>query len=304
MPRDPGDRNREGIPPMAPSSRASEPTTATAGRTLMSRRAFLGLLGLGGAAVVSGGSVASAYSFQVERISASIAGLRRPLTLAWLCDMHYGPFIRQGSVAAWVDAALDLAPDLVVLGGDLVDQHAPDDVTPLITELSRLEAPLGVYSVLGNHEYARFGRGGALDAFIADLLEAGVPTLVNRGTQVRDDLYLAGIDAAGGGARRILTALRERPPSVPALVAAHKPDVLPLMPEDVALTLCGHTHGGQVRLPGIGPLLFDSRLSRDYSSGWYHSPSLGYVSRGLGVGYVPVRIACPAELTLATLVPA
>ena len=89
-----------------------------------------------------------------------------------------------------------------------------------------------------------------------------------------------------------------------SLVAAHKPDVLPLMPEDVALTLCGHTHGGQVRLPGIGPLSFDSRFNRDHGSGWYRSPSLGYVSRGLGVVHVPVRIACPAELTLVTLMPA
>ena len=304
MPRDPSEPDRADSPPVTVSSGEPRPIAESIGRRVMSRRAFLGLLGLGGATMVTGGSVASAYRFQVERISAPIAGLRRPLTLAWLCDMHFGPFIREGSVAAWVDATLELAPDLVVLGGDLVDHHAPDDVAPLIAELRRLEAPLGVYSVLGNHEYARFGRGGALDAFVADLLEAGMPTLVNRGILVRDDLYLAGIDAAGGGARRILRALQERPTGVAALVAAHKPDVLPLIPEDVALTLCGHTHGGQVRLPGIGPLLFDSRISRDYSSGWYRSPSLGYVSRGLGVGYVPVRIACPAELTFATLVPA
>jgi predicted MPP superfamily phosphohydrolase len=240
----------------------------------------------------------------VERISVSHASIARPLTVAWLCDMHFGPFIHAGSVAAWVDATLDLAPDLVLLGGDLVDQHAPDDVSPLVAQLRRLRAPLGVYSVLGNHEGARFGRGPALEAFVADLDKAGITTLVNRGVAVRDDLYLAGIDAAGGGFGRIGRALAQRPPATACLVAAHKPDVLPLMPADVELTLCGHTHGGQVRLPGIGPVLFDSQLSRDYSSGWYRSPSLGYVSRGLGVGHVPLRIACPAELTLATLTPA
>ena len=274
------------------------------GSTVMSRRAFLRLLGLGGVAVVAGGTVAGTYGFHVERISVALPEVRSPLTLAWLCDMHFGPFIRAGSVAAWVDATLAAAPDLVVLGGDLVDVHAPDDVSPLIAELRRLEAPLGVYSVLGNHEGARFGRGDALDAFISDLHEAGITTLVNRGVTVRDDLYLAGIDAAGGGFGRIRRALGDRPPGTASVVAAHKPNVLPLMPADVDLTLCGHTHGGQIRLPGIGPLLFDSRLSRDYSSGWYRSPSLGYVSRGLGVGYVPMRIACPAELTLATLTPA
>ena len=187
---------------------------------------------------------------------------------------------------------------------DLVDQHAPDDVSPLIAELRRLEAPLGVFSVLGNHERARFGRGSELDDFVADLERAGITTLVNRGVTVRDDLYLAGIDSVGGGFGRIRMALEDRPPGIATLVAAHKPDVLPLMPADVGLTLCGHTHGGQVRLPVIGPLLFDSRVSRVYSSGWYHSPSLGYVSRGLGVRHVPLRIACPAELTIATLTPA
>ena len=269
----------------------------------MSRRAFLGLLGLG-AVAAAGGSIASTYRFQVERISVSHASIAQPLTIAWLCDMHYGPFIHAGSVAAWVDTTLDLEPDLVLLGGDLVDQHAPDDVSPLIAQLRRLRAPLGVYSVLGNHEYARFGRGPALEAFVAALHDVGITTLVNRGITVRDDLYLAGIDAAGGGLRRIGVALQDHPAGTMRLVAAHKPDVLPHMPADVELTLCGHTHGGQVRLPGIGPVLVDSRLSRDHSSGWYRSPSLGYVSRGLGVGHVPLRIACPAELTLATLTPA
>ena len=283
------------------------PMPQATGTTAMSRRAFLRLLGLVGVTAVAGGPVAGTYRFEVERISVASPGIDRPLTVAWLCDMHFGPFIRAGSVAAWVDATLEEAPDLVVLGGDLVDKHAPEDVSPLIAELRRLEAPLGVYSVLGNHEYARFGSGSALDAFVGDLDGAGITTLVNRRVAVRDDLYLAGIDAFGGGFGRIRMAhlaLEDRRPGTSTLVAAHKPDVLPLMPADVDLTLCGHTHGGQVRLPGIGPLFFDSRLSREYSSGWYRSPSLGYVSRGLGVGYLPLRIACPAELTLVTLTPA
>lgn len=275
-------------------------TYATRG---MSRRAFLGLVGLG-AVAAAGGSMTSTYRFQVERIAVSHASISRPLTIAWLCDMHFGPFIHAGSVAAWVDATLDLAPDLVLLGSDLVDQYAPEDLSPLITHLRRLRAPLGVYSVLGNHEYARFGRGPALESFMGELKDAGIVTLVDRGVPVRDDLYLAGVDAAGGGFGRIGRALAQRPPATACLVAAHKPDVLPHMPADVELTLCGHTHGGQVRLPGIGPVLVDSRLSRDYSSGWYRTPSLGYVSRGLGVGHLPLRIACPAELTVATLTPA
>lgn len=279
------------------------PEAARAPFTL-SRRAFLGLLGAGAVAGVAGTGVAGTYRFQVERIEASLDGLRAPVTIAWLCDLHYGPFIRAGSVAAWVDTTLALAPDVVLLGGDLVDTLAPPDVAPLVEQLGRLRAPLGVISIRGNHEYARFGRRGQLEAFEADLATVGIETFVNRGRLLRDDLWYAGVDDKQVGGAALRSSLAGRPDGTACVFGSHQPDVLPRLPDTVQLTFCGHTHGGQVRIPGLGPVVTRTRLGRDNEAGWVRVPALGYVSRGLGVVHVPLRLNCPAELTFATLRPA
>ena len=269
----------------------------------LSRRAFLGLLGVGALGALSGGAVAGTYRFGIESIEARLAGLRAPVRVAWLVDLHYGPFIRAGSVAAWVDAALSLAPDLILLGGDLVDHLAPDDVRPLLAELARLRAPLGVYGVWGNHEFARYPDAGDRQRFHDALEDAGVTMLINRGVDLRSDLHLVGLDADRVGPRVMQRALADRPDGSACLLATHKPDMLPRIPATVDLTLMGHTHGGQVVLPGIGPILMRTELGPEGTAGWVRAPALGYVSRGLGVVHLPVRINCPAELTLATLIP-
>lgn len=229
--------------------------------------------------------------------------LRTPLRVAWLVDLHYGPFIHAGSVAAWVDAALAENPDLVLLGGDLVDYRAPDDVRPLLAELARLRAPLGVYGVWGNHEFSRYPNPSDLERFRAGLENAGVRVLVNEGVDIRSDLHFVGLDVDRVGPMRLAGAIADRPASSACLLATHKPDMLPRIPPEIDLTLMGHTHGGQVRLPGIGPLFVRTDLDLEDAAGWVRAPALGYVSRGLGVVHVPLRIACPAELTILDLKP-
>jgi uncharacterized protein len=288
-------------PPEAPHDAAQD---RPAGGPRMSRRAFLRLAGLGAAGLVVGGgaagSVAEAYRFDVEQIAATVPSLRTPLQLAWLVDLHYGPLIGVGSVRAWVDAALAQEPDLIVLGGDMVDFRAPRDVSPLLAELERLRAPLGVFAIWGNHEYSSVLD---LERLEVDFAAIGVPVLVNEGRMVRDDVYLAGVDTARVGAAAIRSALAGLPDGAACVVASHKPSPIPRMPEEVDLTLCGHTHGGQVRLPGIGPVLVDEPDSRRFDAGWFRAPGLAYVSRGLGVARLPIRFNCPAELTMVTLRP-
>lgn len=273
-----------------------------------SRRRFLrrtvGLVAGAAATTVTGGAVLSAYRFQVEAISASLVGLHAPLRAAWLCDLHYGPFIGVGSVAAWVDTTLALRLDIVLLGGDLVDALGRGQPRSLVDQLARLRAPLGVWGVWGNHDHRRLRASGGLDAFEGALAEAGIVMLRNRGVQVRDDLYLAGLDDWREGRPDLTVTLAGRPAGVPCLLLSHNPDALPHVPEDVDLTLCGHTHGGQVRLPFVGPLITSSRYGRRFAAGWVRGPALGYVSRGLGVSQLPVRVACPPELTDLTLAPA
>lgn len=270
----------------------------------MDRRRFLyrtALVGLATAAGSAGAQVSGTYHFDVVREHVALAALRAPLRVALLTDLHHGQHVRTASVRAWVDATLDEAPDLVLLGGDLVD-HTPgaDPVEGLLGELARLRAPLGVLAVPGNHDHGRFRR---IAPFTAMLHDAGITVLVNRGVSVRDDLHVAGLDDYRNGRPDLGAALRDRPATAATVLLSHNPDVLPEVPIDVELTLSGHTHGGQVVLPGVGALYTSSRYGDRFLAGWVEGPARGYVSRGLGVTNIPVRINCPAELTIIDLLP-
>lgn len=271
----------------------------------MDRRSFLTLSAAVAAVAAVGSTRAQAsgtYAFDVVRERTSLAGLRAPVRVAWLTDLHHGEFVRTASVRAWVDAVLHQAPDVVLLGGDLVDQTpGPDAVAELAAELARLRAPLGVLSIAGNHDHARFGGIGPLAALLRG---AGIEVLANRGVALRDDLHVAGLDDLRNGRPDLRAALRGHPAAGATLLLSHNPDVLPDVPIDVGLTLSGHTHGGQVVLPGVGALVTSSRYGDRFLAGWVEGPARGYVSRGLGVTSLPVRINCPAELTVLDLEPA
>lgn len=280
------------------------------------RRVLRGLLG-GGLAVgaLGGAGLAQAARFGVVRERMTLPGLRAPLRVAFLTDLHYGLYVFAPQVRAWVDAANAERPDLILMGGDFLDIRSDADPAPLLAELARLRAPLGVFGVWGNHDYDSFGRGDTrrggrarpdwarrraslTDAFA----RAGVPILLNAGRAVRDDLWVGGVDdfwqddtdpaaaLAGAGERA-------------TLLLSHNPDLLPDLPGPVDLVLCGHTHGGQVRLPFVGAPVVPSRYGQRYAMGWvrgaYGTPA--YVSRGLGTSGIPFRNLCEPELTLLTL---
>ena len=270
----------------------------------MNRRTFLArgaALAITAAVGSSTAQTRGSYPFEIVRQRATLAGLRAPVRVAWLTDLHHGEFVRTPSVRAWVDAALSETPDLVALGGDLVDQTpGPDPDTEAFAELARLRAPLGVWAVAGNHDHGRY-RG--IGRYLARLRDAGIETLVNRGVAVRSDLYLAGIDDLRNGRPDLGAALRDRPEAGATILLSHNPDVLPQVPVDVGLTLSGHTHGGQVVLPGVGALVTSSQYGDRFLAGWVEGPARGYVSRGLGVTSLPLRVNCPAELTILDLEP-
>ncbi len=120
---------------------------------------------------------------------------------------------------------------------------------------------------------------------------------------MRDDLYVAGLDDFRNGRPDLEATLGGRPDAGATVLLSHNPDVLPEVPIEIPLTLSGHTHGGQVVLPGVGALQTSSRYGDRFLAGWVEGPARGYVSRGLGVTSVPVRINCPAELTVLDLTP-
>lgn len=279
------------------------------------RRALLrGLVG-GGLLLGGGAAVTQGYRFGVVPQSFALPGLTRPVRVALLTDLHYGLYIGAGSVREWVDATLAQRPDLILLGGDLLDTGDPAAQEPLLNELGRLRAPLGVYGVWGNHDYGSFGRYGSRrrgpgrddwqqerTRLSAALGDQGVTMLRDEGRALRDDLWLGGVDDLWYGQPDPERALRGAGTRA-TLLLSHNPDLLLTMAARPGLVLSGHTHGGQVRLPLLGALTVPA--DPRFTMGWVQGPQgvSGYVSRGLGMSGVPLRNLCPPEITLLTLTP-
>jgi uncharacterized protein len=284
-------------------------------RTLerVNRRRFLKVLGLGVVSVIGVGIGTPTYGwleahrFGISRHAFKLKGLEIPLKLVQLSDLHFGRWHGLNEVRAWVDATLKEQPDLIVITGDIVDgRTSREQIEALAQELGRLTAPIGVFAVLGNHDYfqhqASWDRGTGM--MISSFERAGVRYLRNAGTLVRDDLFLAGVDDFWMGNPDPEKAFRDAPPRAARLLLNHNPDLLPEISPSVGLTLCGHTHGGQIRAPfGVG-LYSISKYGERFQMGFVKAPAPAFVSRGLGTTGPPVRTFCPAELVVLNLIPA
>jgi hypothetical protein len=228
-----------------------------------------------------------------------------PLRIALLSDFHAaGPHDLPARYAQVVARANSEAPDLVLLLGDYVARHRvktasvpPEAIAPV---LGRLRAPLGVYAVLGNHDWRA---GGARVA--RALAAAGIAVLDNavvRLPRAGGECWLLGVGDATLGADRLAATLGQVTDDAPALLMTHSPDVFPEVPARVALSVAGHTHGGQVRLPFLGALYVPSRYGLRYLYGHLIEDGRDrFVTRGLGHSILPVRFRCPPEVVVITL---
>lgn len=239
------------------------------------------------------------------------AGLK--MRVALLADLHAGaPHMPIERVAAIVSRTNALQPDLILLLGDyradfpyVTRRIDPAESVP---HLARLQAPLGCYGILGNHDYWH-GVGDFRAAFAA----AGVPLLENAVAAIptpAGPVYLAGTMSMIGillgpwryaGLDDLPGTLAKVPDGAPVILAAHEPDLFPYVPDRVSLTVSGHTHGGQVRLLGYSPHV-PSHYGNRYAYG--HVVENGrnlVVSGGLGMSVFPVRLGVPPEIVLVTV---
>ena len=275
----------------------------------MNRRRFLktlGLVGLGTLAATSLVAAKDTLAFTTTRSRFPLQHLSTPLKLVQLTDLHYGHFVTADWVRCWVKAANLERPDLIVITGDIIDRAVPAaELEQIAGLLGQLEARLGVYAVLGNHDYFYRSPDVSVRGLQRRLEKRGIRVLVNENERVRNDLWLAGIDDLWLGSPNLGYTLRGVPSSVASVLLSHNPDILATVPPSVGLTLSGHTHGGQVRVPGLKTLYNVSNYGERFQRGWVtgFQGATGYVSRGLGVGGLPLRMFCPAELVVLELQP-
>jgi uncharacterized protein len=233
---------------------------------------------------------------ELDHWPAALDGLR----VAVVADLHAGgPHVREPRLEALVRTVNAAGPDLVALLGDYVDtdvalsRRIPPRAVARI--LAGFDAP--TIAVLGNHDWLHEGRAMG-DA----LRDAGITLLDNDAVEVGRGLWIAGVEDYHLRRALVGRALGPVPEGAPVLLLSHNPDVFPAVPDEVALTISGHTHGAQVDLPLLRGRAVPSRFGLRYHSGLIveHGRRL-FVSRGVGSSGVPVRLLAPPEIPILRL---
>jgi hypothetical protein len=290
---------------------------------MITRRGVLGTLG----GLIGIGAATGGYAFWIEpALRLGIAEYRltppgwpagKRLSIAVLSDIHAAePFTPLKRVEEIVRAANALSADMILLLGDYrgssrwINRFVPiQDTAPV---LAALRAPLGVHAILGNHDWwddttVQRLRGGIPET-LPILAERGIDVLHNSVAKI-GGIWLAGLGSLWafrggrgfGGTDDLRGTLAKVTDADPMILLCHEPDIFPRVPHRVSLTLCGHTHGGQVRLFGHSPVV-PSRYGNRYAYG--HVVEEGrhlIVSGGLGLSLLPVRFGVPPEITLIRL---
>jgi predicted MPP superfamily phosphohydrolase len=223
------------------------------------------------------------------------------LRIAFIADTHHGPFIDEVDLDRAIGLLRDEPIDLALFGGDYISE-SPRYAAAAANALGRLmgQASLGGAAVLGNHDLTV-----SVDRVQESLAIVGIPLLRNdvtifdyKGSQ----LAIAGIDETLLGEPHPHRTLQQVPAGVPALALWHEPEFAELAAAEGAFAqLSGHTHGGQIRIPGIGPVGLPVHGKR-HVIGLESADGMPiYTTRGVGVYRPPARVNCPPEVTLITL---
>lgn len=269
---------------------------------VVTRRAAIRTIVAGGVGAVSGvgafGYLYGRHELEVTRAVVPVAGLPPALAglrIGLLTDVHRSRWVSPEDVARAVALLMAERPDLIVLGGDYVTWGDRHFVGPSAEALAPLAAPHGVFGILGNHDDDR--------NMPAALAARGVQMLKDARTRIaiRDEtIDLVGIRYWTRRPADIAPLLRGAGPNV--ILLAHDPRRLTEAAAlHVPLVLSGHTHGGQVVLPVIGAIAAQ-KFPVIAGLGWRGRTTI-FVSRGIGTVYVPVRVNCPPEVAVLTLMP-
>jgi predicted MPP superfamily phosphohydrolase len=233
------------------------------------------------------------WSVPVPGLPPSLDGL----SIVQLSDFHLAPCFERLFFESILEACLPWRADLVVVTGDLVEDH--DAIAWIVPLLGQLDARLGKFAILGNHDSDHNPQ-----AILGEVARAGFATLEGRWTTLELDgtrLAIGGTAAPWGPALEG----RDVPPADFRILLSHSPDLFYKARQwGVDLMLAGHNHGGQIRLPLVGPVFMPSRYSRRFDRGFFRAGgTLLYVNEGIA-GRHPVRYGCPPEISRLVLHPA
>jgi len=242
----------------------------------------------------------------LPRLPANFDGL----TIAHLSDFHFDPYFSVTPIEAAIRLVNDVKPDIAVLTGDFVTlpllktratvRAATRQIEPCAELLRQLRAPLGIWAVLGNHDV--FTHALHVET---TLRQSGIQVLRNRAVPRERDgtrIWLAGVDDVLAGVDDLNRALRGVPAADAVILLVHEPDFADQVANyPVDLQLSGHSHGGQVRFPFVGPIYLPE-LGQKYPLGLRQIGRLKlYTNPGVGTLRIPVRWNCPPEVTLIRL---
>jgi uncharacterized protein len=268
----------------------------------LSRRTVLRGLGAVTLGTVAGaaahGFLYERHHLQITEETLDVAGW--PSTLAglrigFLTDLHRSATVSHEMIAGAVAAVMAHTPDLIIIGGDYVTNRDRRYIRPAAEALARLAAPHGVFAVLGNHDDDR-DVPAALTAEKFEVLIDARTRITIRGEPVD----LAGIRYWTHRISDITRVLKGASPT--AILIAHTPKrLIEAAALSVPLLLSGHTHGGQIVLPGIGAIA--AREFPVIAGSARRDNTTVFVSRGVGTIYVPIRVNCPPEVAILRIQP-
>ena len=279
----------------------------------ITRRGFLKLLGIAavdlfllGIGGVGYGILMAPNSFNVETVRLKLPRLARSfsgLRLVQISDIHMGGWMDAARLKQVSDLVLAQHPDLLLITGDFLIGHDDANIShpavrDLIAGLSPLAASIPTFAVLGNHDYWT-------DAVTVRqmLASSGITDLTNTVFTLKvqqDHLHICGVDDLWEGSPRLDDVIAQLSGDGAAILLAHEPDFADTSAATgrFDLQLSGHTHGGQIVLPVLGPPILPY-LGRKYGSGLYKVAEMfQYTNRGVGMARLPIRINCPPEITL------
>ena len=227
------------------------------------------------------------------------------LKIVILSDLHVGsPQNGITNLVKVVEITNAIHPDLILLAGDYVIHEVIGGTfvkpEPIAHELKKLKAKLGVYAVLGNHDWW-YSATRVKTAF----QQEGIPILENTSIRIQNgscDFWLAGIGDFWGGHYDTNKALQGIPNTASVIAFTHNPDIFYELPERIAITFAGHTHGGQVNLPLFGRLIVPSRYGEKFALGYITEGGRNmFVTTGIGTSILPVRFRVPPEIAVVLL---